>query len=475
MPPALDGAAPSDGLRVSIGEERNTFAAEGADAAGGNTDERNRQDINGAHARRVAIEAVSRRLIDQARDYADAYVNEYDGVRAELDTHNAIVLEFKRTAAQERKKKKAETRKKIKGANPFIHNPQDSWMATNAPMGSTDHTKAGLLRMKAGSIYGEPVLPPIKRVPWVSAQSKDADEDQSPLGAFKTALARNLTRVTELFRKWDVNLDGRIDLDELRCAVGALGLTRNSDWDEESVQLLMKQLDKDSSGSVEFNELYKMLRKFKPPDLASLKRAQLLRGSSLISHMPPVRRDPKEEDPSRPNPAVEKLMKVLTTNQARVIDMFRKWDFDSDSSVSCQELKRALSALCIPIDTKAIEQLFRWIDKDSSGSISFEELNQVLRRKVGFSKGLERFDAETGKYLPGFTNVKQLVCDDDKLPPLTSGSRLVGSASLPANVSRVVPEDALAAARFAEDQGKISKMQMKSAAELGSRQRAGLQ
>ena len=316
------------------------------------------------------IEDLSRRLIEQARDCADAYVTDYEGVKRLLDTHEGRRRTARRAEQEERRAKANMQRRQLKGANIFIQRPQRPWHATNSPGGSIDF---------AGGI---PSLPPIGHVPWTAAAKRD-EERGTPLGAFKEALASNLRRVSELFHKWEVSLDERIDLHELRDAVGVLNLARSPAWDEDCVSKLYAQLDGDNSGYIEFARLHDLLKRYQPPELAALKRDPLRRGSSLISLQPPVAKLPPM-GPARPEIAVTNLERQLIANQSRVIERFRRMDSDA---ITATELRRALSSLCIHADAKTTEKLFKLLlDVEGAGSITLDELSQILVRRVS-SKG----------------------------------------------------------------------------------------
>jgi Ca2+-binding EF-hand superfamily protein len=216
-----------------------------------------------------------------------------------------------------------------------------------------------------------------------TAAAQRDEERGTPLGAFKEALASNLRRVSELFHKWEVSLDERIDLHELRDAVGVLNLARSPAWDEDCVSKLYAQLDGDNSGYIEFARLHDLLKRYEPPELAALKRDPLRRGSSLISLQPPVAKLPPM-GPARPEIAVTNLERQLIANQSRVIERFRRMDSDA---ITATELRRAMSSLCIHADAKTTEKLFKLLlDVEGAGSITLDELSQILVRRVS-SKG----------------------------------------------------------------------------------------
>lgn len=86
----------------------------------------------------------------------------------------------------------------------------------------------------------------------------------------KDLMANNLTKVTDLFRKWDKNLDGLITLDELRRALAALSVP----IDEKLLKRFFKLVDVDGSGSIEFGELNAILRKQQEQKASWGKRVQ---------------------------------------------------------------------------------------------------------------------------------------------------------------------------------------------------------
>jgi len=83
----------------------------------------------------------------------------------------------------------------------------------------------------------------------------DFDEER-PLGEqLKAALSKQAIRVLDLFRDWDTNGDGQVSKKEFRNAMPALGM----DLPIDVVDALFDQYDLDGQGSIEFNELKKML------------------------------------------------------------------------------------------------------------------------------------------------------------------------------------------------------------------------
>ena len=135
--------------------------------------------------------------------------------------------------------------------------------------------------------------------------------------------------------------------------------------------------------------------------------------------------------------AVASVKKTLAQNQNRVIDIFLHWDIDTSAAITIDELRRALAALAIPIEPRALKLLFREIDKDGSGEITFRELNAVIRKQYDRDTGDgEFFDAETGTYTTRAVAVKQV--KSSSLPAISTSA--VAPTVLPPQ--RIGPSDA---------------------------------
>lgn len=77
------------------------------------------------------------------------------------------------------------------------------------------------------------------------------------LGELGKALASKMGRIVDLFREWDVDGSGEIDKREFCDAMVAIGL--RPDWTSNGA--LFDELDTDKSGTLEYNELVRKLRR----------------------------------------------------------------------------------------------------------------------------------------------------------------------------------------------------------------------
>lgn len=88
----------------------------------------------------------------------------------------------------------------------------------------------------------------------------DETSDVSVVDQLREALSANAGRVIDLFREWDVNMDGRVSLLEFRKAMPLLGFHVQ----QSEVDVLFHSMDPDGSNSIEYNELKKLLRRRAP-------------------------------------------------------------------------------------------------------------------------------------------------------------------------------------------------------------------
>lgn len=105
------------------------------------------------------------------------------------------------------------------------------------------------LRKQARDGLGANVLHRLK----IDAAATDA---AAVIAALRAALASKLGRVIDLFREWDEDQSGFISISEFAWAMQAVGLNGSP----AEHKLLFDSLDKDQSGTLEYNELKSSLR-----------------------------------------------------------------------------------------------------------------------------------------------------------------------------------------------------------------------
>ena len=204
--------------------------------------------------------------------------------------------------------------------------------------------------------------------------------------ALRDALARSSTRVLDLFREWDDDGNGKISRKEFARAIRALGFNAP----KEQLAILFDGINTSRSGSIEYAELNRMLRKQESIDpslrpgaagdiaLEATIKTQLrrahdgMKGSTLAKGV--------QLDPSSSTPMVEQLRNILFKNAVRIIDLFRDWDEDKNGLIDKKEFRRAMMALVdVGSYKRDVDRLFDAFDSDRSGSIEFAELNKTLR------------------------------------------------------------------------------------------------
>ena len=394
-------------------------------------------------SRASIVANMSRRLFEESREMAALHSAEVREASQILSRHPQLVQSARADQRLKARARSLAQKNKVRPSNSFVNHPHPTWR------------DAGY----TNSVFGFP-RPQRRRPTWVPAVHNEGED--SPQAKLKRALADNFTRVIALFRKWDVNCDGRVSIQELNDAIGALRLHEGSaSWGPQACAELFAALDTDGSGFIDFHELHHALRKYEPPPFeVATQSAQPAPEFGKV----PARRTPRPRHVDAE--AVVGVKRLLAMNQSRVLDLFRQWDYDEESSISEVELRRALAALSTPIDARALALLFRQIDTDGSGAISFRELNDVLRRHVDRDTGGgEMFDGVTGTYTTRQTHVKQKATS---LPAIRTTASV---KYMEPQVVRAVPADALRAAEYAAGRGErdLRDHRQRAAHEHGAR------
>jgi len=92
----------------------------------------------------------------------------------------------------------------------------------------------------------------------------DENSDKSVQVQLREALTENAVRVIDLFRDWDDDETGTITIDEWRKAMKQFGC----DVAPVEIDALFNSFDPDGSGSIEYRELNKLLRRGQEIELA---------------------------------------------------------------------------------------------------------------------------------------------------------------------------------------------------------------
>lgn len=159
-------------------------------------------------------------------------------------------------------------------------------------------------------------------------------------------------------------------MEELRNAFGALRVP----IDDASLNALFNDLDADQSGTLDFDELHKALRKEPPRRVPA----------DQICLTLPRRKEPNVLGTGAERRALAALKRAVHVHLDRTTDLFHQMDYDGDGLISKQELKRALAAQCIEVDRVALDSLFAKLDADNSGGVDFKEMHRMLRREFTF-------------------------------------------------------------------------------------------
>jgi len=181
----------------------------------------------------------------------------------------------------------------------------------------------------------------------------------------------------------DVDGNGLIEKSEFTAFLRAIeyspdGLAESRVTSKEAAYIF-RQLDQDDSGTIDFKELNRALKR--APSVPGIGRQRA----------PPTR---KEQKKTRCLGAVLKSLKgkvdeqadiaqqlalALAMNWTKVIDLFNEFDSDGDGVLTRKELRAALGDDGVGVTWAAVDRLFDFIDKNKDGEVTLKEFANAIR------------------------------------------------------------------------------------------------
>ncbi|KAH3828050.1 neo-calmodulin-like [Dreissena polymorpha] len=132
----------------------------------------------------------------------------------------------------------------------------------------------------------------------------------------------------EIFNMFDTNGDGSISTRELKTIMRSLG----QDPSETELRDMVKGVDADSSGEVEFDEFVKLIAK--------------------------------------------KMQKVDLEEE--IMDAFKVFDTDGNGNISKAELRNAMTSLGKKFREPELDELFQLADINGDGQINYKEFVRII-------------------------------------------------------------------------------------------------
>jgi Ca2+-binding EF-hand superfamily protein len=224
-------------------------------------------------------------------------------------------------------------------------------------------------------------------------------DGETLLSRFGGALAaRNvggkLDQKASIVYDWDKNKDGKLSLMEFRQQVKGVGI---AEQDVHKIDELFKMWDKDSSGFLEIDELKVAFKQAmvaynaQQSDATELReRAAKMRQVARLAQEVMDRTVELEDEEkifgqmrgARGATLEEKIGTKLAERNAR-IDTLVKADSSGDGLMDRQEFRDFASSLIKGVEPAELDRLYGTLDKDGSGALDLAELKQSLHTLQG--------------------------------------------------------------------------------------------
>ncbi|XP_073144854.1 probable calcium-binding protein CML25 [Henckelia pumila] len=155
----------------------------------------------------------------------------------------------------------------------------------------------------------------------------------------QTSRARIEEELEQVFKKFDVNGDGKISASELGSIMGSLG----SPATEEELSIMIREVDSDGDGFINLQEFVEL--------------------------------NTKDVD----------YNEILDSLR----DAFQVFDIDKNGSISAEELKDVLMSLGEECTLAECKKMISGVDSDGNGTISFDEFKVMMTMGSRFDAAIE--------------------------------------------------------------------------------------
>jgi len=221
-------------------------------------------------------------------------------------------------------------------------------------------------------------LPLVTCVQAIQLLTKKAEDQCSEVGRF--------------FRMYDKDKSGCIDTMEMR----AMLLNFNIQMDDANFDKLMRKIDPDGSGEIQYDEFLDFFGAAISGGTADDENITTLQDTSAKK----IELNKKEKPMEQMGfVSKEQCLKILGQKVAamfaQVRQAFRSFDLDKSGSISKFEFRRLLSRFCLYLSDSNFDEVYREFDPDNGGEIEYDEFigyfGEILAPKEtgGISRALQ--------------------------------------------------------------------------------------
>ncbi|XP_074656958.1 uncharacterized protein LOC141910137 isoform X2 [Tubulanus polymorphus] len=154
--------------------------------------------------------------------------------------------------------------------------------------------------------------------------------------------AKDLAEIRENFSLFDKNSDGTITAHEIGTVLRSLNMHPT----EKDIKNMIREVDKDGNGSIEFPEFLEMMAKQKQNDMG--------------------------------------------LNEEDIVTAFRMFDKDNNGKISAQELREIMSNLGEALSQTELEAMLHEADINGDGEIDYKEFTKIMCSQIGLSRPVSK-------------------------------------------------------------------------------------
>lgn len=222
-------------------------------------------------------------------------------------------------------------------------------------------------RVRRGPAPSKPPAAAIKPPPYIG----NSDKRKATVALVEQALNSRFQSMHKAFQFMDLDMSGRISVDEVKRALHLW----NVPTDSVSIDAIFAACDKDSDGNISYTELVNALARDKVQQATASWECGETKFENIQAPAP-VYHKPLHQQAG----IVQQAENAVNTHFSDMHKAFQYMDVDHSGTLDASEVKRALDLWNVPASEASINKLLQTCDINNDGQISYKEFVDLLAR-----------------------------------------------------------------------------------------------